>query len=88
MAQLTENEARKMYEKWCNSPKGAQYASYRNLLEIMTKKEPTPHVVHYRAGKFWYHRPENFPLLPRQKSASDCTWIVPGTQDWETSGTI
>lgn len=76
IAPLTEEEARKALEDWrLGYPK---LQTYWTLLQEALE-DPTPHVVHYRAGRYWYHRPENFQLLPRQRSPSDCTWIVPGT---------
>lgn len=69
---MTEDEARKMLADW--------RVGYPKLVSLWSMvKEPTPHTVNYRTGRMYYHAPHHFPILPKQRSPSDCTWIVPGT---------
>lgn len=77
---ITEDEARKMLADWRNTPAGAHRSWLWDM--IQRAQEPTPHIVNYRAGRVYYHAPHHFPLLPRDRSPSDCTWIVPGTERW------
>lgn len=75
---VTEDEARKMLEAWREYERTVPIASIWALMS-----EITPHTVNYRACRMYYHAPHHFPILPKQRGPSDCTWIVPGTLERE-----
>lgn len=81
---LTEDEARKMLGDWRKSSQGQPIASFYTKYQ-KAMEEPTPHIVTYAEGRFYYTPPNEvlFGLSSYVGSPSNCTWIVPGTLDWK-----
>lgn len=75
---LTEDEARQLVADW---RKGwPLIPSFYDLL-AEALREPTPHVVRYRADEgVRYSPPTEFYISRRRRTlSSDCVWIVPST---------